>query len=85
MSKVTAYFVLYEKHDGTVMAGQICSTEACAVASIHPDETANTFGPYSVEVDAATDLFKRADKLDKDDAGVILRNAFGQHHPVVRH
>lgn len=43
MSKVTAHFVIYEKADGTVVAGDMCSTQECAVASIHPEETAKTF------------------------------------------
>jgi len=84
MSKVTAHFVVYEKADGTVVAGQMCSTEACAVASIHPDETASTFGPYTVEIDASTEKFLRADKLNENDAGVIMRNLFGySYHPIV--
>lgn len=74
-----AYIVLYVKKDGSVEAGQVCSTPECAVASVHPDEQAVTLGPYTITVNKS-DTFKRAEALTESDPGVIVRNLFGQHH-----
>ena len=77
---VQAHIVLYVKKDGSVEAGQVCSTPQCAVASVHPDEQAITLGPYTFNIDETKDIFKRADTLTESDAGVIMRNLFGQYH-----
>lgn len=81
--KTTGYFVIYLKKDGSVVAGELCSTPECAVGSIHPDEKAETFGPYPVTIDTEADKFKREDKINLNDGGVIARNLFLRYHPVV--
>jgi hypothetical protein len=79
----TGYFVLYETSDNKLSVGDICSTEACAVASIHPDEQARTYGPFSFNVDSEKDQFKRMDKLDLTNPDTMSRQLFGIHHARV--